>query len=84
MAQKILIFSEGCCQSVQQGSFCGEIQSVHFLHDPVGNDQAYAGYFPGSSDGTETACNAGDLGLIPGSGRSPVDGNDNPFQYFCL
>ena len=31
-----------------------------------------------------SACNAGDLGLIPGSGRSPGEGNDNPFQYSCL
>ena len=29
-------------------------------------------------------CSVGDLGLIPGSGRSPGEGNDNPFQYFCL
>ena len=31
--------------------------------------------FPGGSDGTESACNAGDLGLIPGWGRSPGEGN---------
>ena len=30
------------------------------------------------------ACNAGDLGLIPGSERSPGEGNDNPLQYSCL
>ena len=40
--------------------------------------------FPGSSDGKESACNAGDLGLIPGSERSPGEGNDNPLQYSCL
>ena len=40
--------------------------------------------FPGVSDGKESACNAGDLGLIPGLGRSPGDGNDNPLQYSCL
>ena len=34
--------------------------------------------------GKEPACNAGDLGLIPGSGRSPGEGNDNPLQYSCL
>ena len=34
--------------------------------------------------GKESACNAGDLGLIPGLGRSPGEGNDNPFQYSCL
>ena len=34
------------------------------------------GDFPGGSDGKESACNAGDLGLIPSSGRSPGEGND--------
>ena len=40
--------------------------------------------FPGSSAGKESACNAGDLGSIPGSGRSPGEGNGNSFQYSCL
>ena len=40
--------------------------------------------FPDGSDGKESACNAGDPGSIPGSGRSPGGGNDNPFQYSCL
>ena len=34
--------------------------------------------------GKESACNAGDLGLIPGLGRSPGGGHDNPLQYSCL
>ena len=38
-------------------------------------------YFPGGSDGKESACNAGDLGSIPGSGRSPGEGNGYPLQY---
>ena len=38
----------------------------------------------GDSDGKETACNAGDLGSIPGSGRSPGEGNGNPLLYSCL
>ena len=38
----------------------------------------------GDSDDKESACNAGDLGSIPGSGRSPGEGRDNPFQYSCL
>ena len=37
--------------------------------------------FPDNSDGKESACNAGDLGSIPGSGRSPGEGNGNPLQY---
>ena len=40
--------------------------------------------FPGGSDGKASACNAGDLGSIPGSGRSPGEGNGNPLQYYCL
>ena len=40
--------------------------------------------FPSGSDGKESACNKGDLGLIPGSGRSPGEGNGNPLQYACL
>ena len=40
--------------------------------------------FPHSSVGKETACNAGDPGLIPGLGRSPGEGNGNPLQYSCL
>ena len=40
--------------------------------------------FPGGSDSKESACNAGDLGLIPGSGRSPGEGNGYPLRYSCL
>ena len=39
---------------------------------------------PGGSDGKESACNVGDMGSIPGSGRSPGEGNGNPLQYSCL
>ena len=38
----------------------------------------------GSSDGRASACNVGDRGSIPGLGRSPGEGNDNPLQYSCL
>ena len=40
--------------------------------------------FPGGSDGKASVYNAGDLGLIPGSGRSPGEGNGSPLQYYCL
>ena len=40
--------------------------------------------FPGGSDSKASACNAGDLGLIPGFGRYPEEGNGNPLQYSCL
>ena len=39
---------------------------------------------PGGSDGKESACSVRDPGLIPGSGRSPGEGNGNPLQYSCL
>ena len=40
--------------------------------------------FPGGSDGKESAYNVGDLGSIPGLGRSPGEENDHPLQYSCL
>ena len=40
--------------------------------------------FPGGSEGKASACNVGDPGSIPGSGRSPREGNGNPLQYCCL
>ena len=40
--------------------------------------------FPGGSEGKASAYNAGDLGLIPGLGRSPGEGNGNPLQFSCL
>ena len=40
--------------------------------------------FPGGSDGKESACDAGYVGLIPEWGRSPGEGNGNPLQYSCL
>ena len=39
--------------------------------------------FPGGSEVKVSACNAGDLGSIPGWGRSPGGGHDNPLQYSC-
>ena len=55
----------------------GGIQSKLWVYNHVQG-------FPGSSDGNESACNAGDLGLIPVSGRSPGGGNGSPLQYSCL
>ena len=40
--------------------------------------------FPGGSDSKESAGNAGDLGSVPGLGRSPAEGDGYPFQYPCL
>ena len=59
---------------------CKEIQPVHSEGDQPWD-------FFGRTDGAEVkacACNVGDLGSIPGSGRSPVEGNGNPLQCSCL
>ena len=40
--------------------------------------------FPGGSDSKASVYNAGDPGSIPGTGRSPGEGNGNPLQYYCL
>ena len=44
----------------------------------------YAGSFPGNSAGNESACNVGDLGLIPGLGQPSGEGHGNPLQHSCL
>ena len=48
------------------------------------NPSTKAGGFPGGSDSEESACNAGDLGSVPGFGGSPGGGHGNPLQYSCL
>jgi len=50
----------------------------------VKNPPTKAGGFPGGSDSKGSACNAGDLGSIPGFGGSPGGGHGNPLQYSCL
>ena len=69
------------CSSFSFSLFCLQaILLIFFIefssHLPQG--------FPCSSAGEESACNAGDPGSIPGSGRSPREGNGNPLQYSCL
>ena len=44
----------------------------------------YMGLVPGGLVGKESTCNAGEPGSIPGLGRSPGEGNNNPLQYSCL
>ena len=51
---------------------------INFLYDVFRNG------FPGGSEVKASAGNAGDPGSIPGSGRSPGEGNGNPLQYSCL
>ena len=51
---------------------------------PLGWTESWLCCLPDSSDGKESAYNIGDLGSIPGLGRCPEEGNDNPLQYSCL
>ena len=51
---------------------------------PFGVSVTYCRGFPGDSDGEEPACNVGDPGSNPESGRSPGEGNSNPLKYSCL
>ena len=61
---------------------------VHIMLKPsmkdFKHDLTSMGGFPGGSEVKASACNVGDLGSIPGSGRSPGEGNGNPLQYSCL
>ena len=60
--------------------FCAAQNRTSVNKDGLGSLRS----FPGGSDGKESACNAGDPGLIPRSGRSRGEGNGNPLQYSCL
>ena len=59
-------------------------------YSPWGHKELYTTFtfmvlgFLGSSDGKEYACNVGDPGSLPGSGRSSAEGNGYPLQYSCL
>jgi len=57
-----------------------ESDTTEWLHFTSGDWEG----FPGGSDGKESACKGGDLGSIPGSGRSSGEGHDNPLPYCCL
>ena len=54
-----------------------------FVKNAISNRPDVLG-FPAGSDGKESACNVGDSGSMPESGRSPGEGNGNPLQYSCL
>ena len=55
-------------------------KSFQLIHDLAWSCRS----FPGGSDGKASAYNVGDVGSIPGSGRSPGEGSGNPLQYSCL
>ena len=67
----MLVLSFKCVKSLKKS-----FKRVHIISTDLG--------FPCSSVGKESACSAGDPGLIPGSGRSPGEENGNPLQYSFL
>ena len=89
VGQQEALFSEQVCRRGGRGSLgcCGQVSvglGVSSLLSQIKLHPCPPGGFPGGSDGKETACNAGDLGSIPGSGRPPGEGHGNPLQYSCL
>ena len=62
--------------SIHQVCFC--------LYVVFTSNESFKWGFPGGSAGKESACNAGDLGPIPGLGRSPGEGHGYPLQYSGL
>ena len=67
----LLLLQKSCCH--HRGRIC---LSIKLTQREEGS--------PSSLDGKASACNAGDPGSIPGSGRSPGERNGNPLQYSCL
>ena len=78
-AEKCRESTYGLCTS----SSSSHKDTGHSFSVPLATDFHSMG-FPALSDGKESTCNAGDLSSIPGSGRSPGEGNGNPFRYSWL
>ena len=77
--KQVLLGAWACVLEVHTENVRGSVNAVFILYAP----HLWKG-FPGGSDGNESACNARDLGSIPGLGRSPGGGQGNPLQYSCL
>ena len=75
----LLLHDKSWKETIQSFIPMYDINSVVFV-DSFLSDQG----FLGGLDSKESACNVGDLGLTPGSGRSPGEGNGNLLQYSCL
>ena len=86
--KKSLVLGSGRGPLQLKFGFLLGVLSVISLASPeaqLQKSQAIGGFdFPGGSEVKTSACNAGDLGSIPGLGRSPGEGNGNPLQYSCL
>ena len=80
---------KGCCSSAHLcPTICDPMDcstpSLPVPHHLPEFAQVHVHCFPDGSDGKASTYNVGDLGSIPGSGRSPGEGNSNPLQYACL
>ena len=64
--------------------FASNLEIMNYIIDSFNLVQYLHRGIPGGSKGKAYACNAEDPGSVPGWGRSPGEGNDNPFQYSCL
>ena len=76
-----LFWTPGSCRHLLTRAFIWK--SIITLKLDIGNLGGRV-VFPGGSDGKESVCNAGGLSFVPGLGRSPGEGNDNPPQCSCL
>ena len=74
----VIYFSKKDWQGFNLGWLKGEASGIGR------SPEAYCLECSSGSDDKESVCNAGDPGPIPGSGRSPGEGNGNPLQYSCL
>ena len=64
--------------------FASNLEIMNYIVDSFNLVQYLYRGIPGGSKGKASACNAEDPGSIPGRGRYPGEGNDNPLQYSCL
>ena len=71
-----------CCVQGQEQLRVNQNGERIFFFDLI--KSYFMGWLPWWLSGKESACNAGDVGLIPGSGGFPGGGNGNPLQYSCL
>ena len=71
---------------IEPGSLMSpELADGFFTTDPRGKPKRnYSKKLSGFPGGSDSKASAGDPGSIPGSGRSPGEGNGNPLQHFCL